>query len=165
MTVDRQGLDRQGGDRSDDTPALELEFSLDMPRLVLLLAVFGLLLATAFVAGRISAPTSAPAPRDGSERSAGSEDASGTTIFDRDPAAPRGGFELDLGGWSERAAAEARRTAAHAAGVEAVVSRAADGSYRVAAGPFTTRAEAERLASRLRAQPGPAPRVVPLQSP
>lgn len=147
-------------DHNPDEPVTEIELTLDLPRLLLLVAVAVLLLAAAFAVGRVTAPTSVPAAA--TTRSGGApagEEVGAGTIFDRtgeradhrqvtNEVAATGGFELDLGTVSDRTIAERRRQEVAARGITAVVVSSA-GGFRVAAGPFTTRRDAELAAARL----------------
>jgi hypothetical protein len=149
-----------------------LEIELDPPRLLVLLLVALAALAAAFWVGRATIDGAAP---EGRSRAAAAEseseptpagDVSETeTIFDRagEGGAVRelgrqvtgelalgGRYELDLGVVDDRQAAERLRAAASGADVPAVVVGAPDGRFRVAAGPFSSRGQAQEAASRLR---------------
>jgi cell division protein FtsN len=149
-----------------------VELELDPPRLLVLALALVAVLAGAFWIGRATGGGAGPErePRAAAEPEAteatDAGDVSETeTIFDRagDGGAVRelgrqvtgelalgGRFELDLGMADTRNEAERLRSEAARLDVPAVVVGAPGGKFRVAAGPFSTRSQAEQAAGRLR---------------
>ncbi len=157
----------------DDEVRRTVDIELDGPRLALLAAVIVVVLVTVFAAGRLTAPANGglASKLDGGIADAAPVHADvgeSASIFDRDDAAiarepgrqvvaesSRGGeFEVLLGVVPGRSAADAMREAAARAKVPAMVVRERGGGYRVSAGPFSSRADADRAASRLRTELG-----------
>ncbi len=146
-----------------------VEWEFDLPRMVVLGGAIIILLVAAFFAGRMSAERQvrsvAPGVRQAASVATEGRFAAGRgSIFDEADGggAPRslgrqvtaetslgGAFEVDLGTAASRAAADSLRREASKAGLPAMVVGAGGGSYRVVAGPFTTRLEARKAADRL----------------
>lgn len=149
--------------RSPDEIVTEVELTLDMPRVVLIVALALLLLVAAYALGR--ATTAPPAPQDTAIGDPGSpvEESGASTIFDRatDAATARPGWELDLGTVVDRSTAETRRGVAIKAGVAAFVVRTPQGSFRIAAGPFESESAARTAANKLDRLPPGSVRIVP----
>lgn len=152
-----------------------VELELDPPRLLALGLVVVAVLAGAFWIGRATGggeATRPSGPEQARAKTAPTDagDVSDTaTIFDRAGGEDAvrelgrqvtgeltlgGRFELDLGVVDSRAAAERLKSASAAANVPAVVVGAGDGRFRVAAGPFSSRRQAEQAAGRLREELG-----------
>ena len=149
--------------RSPDDIVTELEFTLDMPRVVLLVALAILLLAAAFTLGRTTASPAVVQERANGSGFSPVEDSAALSVFDRgdSESLARGAWDLDLGTVSDRSAAETRRGIALKAGVPAVVVRNPDGGFRIAAGPYETEGAARAAADKLVALPAGSVRVVP----
>ena len=149
-----------------------LEIELDPPRLLVLLLVVLAALSAAFWVGRATTGDAAPEGRSRaavtqaeSEPTSAGDVSESETIFDRagEGGAVRelgrqvtgelalgGRYELDLGVVDTRQAAERLKAAASGQDVPAVVVGAPDGRFRVAAGPFSSRGQAEEAARQLR---------------
>ncbi len=149
--------------RSPDEIVTEVELTLDMPRVVLIVALALLLLAAAYALGRATASPSAPQQTGLGERTSPVEESSASTVFDRatDAGTTRPGWDLDLGTVVDRSTAETRRSLALKAGVAAIVVRTAQGSFRVAAGPFESEGAARFAANKLDNLPPGSVRIVP----
>jgi cell division septation protein DedD len=156
--------------RADGGGRREIEFELDLPRLLLVVVVAAVALTGAFFAGRLSveapeAPAAVltPGSDPGDAEREREELGEGGGLFDRaDDSIQRepgrqvteerslgGRFEVDLGRVAGRREAENLRAAAEKQGVPAMVLGAPGGGYRVAGGPFAEREQAERAARRL----------------
>ena len=160
----------------------EVEFELDLPRMILLAVVALVALAGAFFAGRMSvsvddAPARVAFPSEGGPSDAARESeelGEGAGLFDRaDDEIQRepgrqvteerslgGRWDVDLGRVAGRRDAERLRAAAEKLGVPAMVLSASGGGYRVAAGPFAEKSAAESAARRLRGELGRETSVV-----
>lgn len=149
--------------RSPDEIVTEVELTLDMPRVVLIIALALLLLAAAYALGRATAPTSAHQESALDERISPIEESGASTVFDRttdaNPTGP--GWDLDLGTVVDRSTAETRRSLALKAGVAAIVVRTPQGTFRIAAGPFESESAAGAAAKKLDRLPPGSVRIVP----
>ncbi len=144
----------------------EVDVELDLPRMAGVLGLLIVLVAGAFMLGRLTAPG------DGSEDAGAvsrgpaapveeSELGDEESIFDRageggsprstgrqvtSETSRRGAFELDLGHYASRKDADAMRERVRALGMTVSVTGAAGGGYRLVGGPFRSRREAEAAA-------------------
>jgi cell division protein FtsN len=147
------------------------EIELDPPRLLVLGLVVVAALVGAFWVGRATTEGEAAEPRARAAQSRSEAEptmagdvSESETIFDRagEGGAVRelgrqvtgelalgGRYELDLGVAETRKAAERLKAAASAQDIPAVVVGAPDGRFRVAAGPFSSRRQAQQAARRL----------------
>ncbi|MDH3283248.1 MAG: SPOR domain-containing protein [Acidobacteriota bacterium] len=150
-----------------------VEIELDLPRLAFGAFLLIVAIVAAFFVGRAvgrragagGGPAAATVAGGAASGSQTVEDVSGGKgLFDRvgdggtervpgrqvtEEAALAGGLELDLGTAPSRNEAERIKALASSLGWPAVVAGDARGGYRVAAGPFATRQEAQRAARQL----------------
>lgn len=155
---------------SDNSPRV-FEWEMDLPRVVFVgILALGALLA-AFALGRWTSPkapetlfATSPASSHAAEDTTVRDISDEATIFDRagEGAAERasdrqitpevlseGRYEVEVGVTAKRSQAEAWRARLKQLGLDSYVVHAGQGRYRVAAGPFETETEAERVSRRL----------------
>lgn len=150
-----------------------------MPRMIVLVLLVVVALGGAFFAGRATGPSrtsSALLPEPASEEDAEAitEDLDeNVSLFDRvdeqierepgrqvtEETALAGSFEVEIGTSRGRAGAERMRSQAAEAGAPTMIARTDDGSYRVVAGPFSSRRAAQDAARRIQKETGRAPVV------
>jgi cell division protein FtsN len=137
--------------RNDDPErtVYELTLELNLTKGVLLLSLALAIVFVAFLAGRASVETQADVPATLSATPASELETNDASVFDRSESSRGARFELDLGEYVDRAAAEARRQAATRSGVAAMVVQQSNGKFRVAAGPFESDQQARQAARRL----------------
>ncbi|UCF68848.1 MAG: SPOR domain-containing protein [Acidobacteriota bacterium] len=156
--------------RADQPRVVEIE--LDSARIIALVGVFAACLGAAFLLGRATGRAGGATIDDGSVASSApvavpqtEEIDQAIGVFDRtgEQGAPREAgrqttaepslgamFEVDLGSASSRAEADQLQRRIAEAGLPPLVVGRPGGGYRIAAGPFSARSDAEEAAQRLR---------------